>query len=207
MQTDPLNVVLVEDHLAVRTGLEYVLRDAGMQIAGTASGVDEARVLLLRGGYDVALVDIRLGSDSALGVVEETLARDQAAAIVLHTGFTGTGDLKKAARVGARGFVLKSSGTDALVAALRCVAGGGHYVDPGLAPLLVDRAAGSAATALSPREREIFGLLADGLNGQAIAELLFLSPETVRTHVRNGTAKLGAKTRVQAVALLLGRAA
>ena len=202
-----MRLVLIEDHQALREGLELLLDREGCQVVGTAGTADEGRRLVEDLSPDVALVDIRLGSDSALGVVEETLARDQAAAIVLHTGFTGTGDLKKAARVGARGFVLKSSGTDALVAALRCVAGGGHYVDPGLAPLLVDRAAGSAATALSPREREIFGLLADGLNGQAIAELLFLSPETVRTHVRNGTAKLGAKTRVQAVALLLGRAA
>jgi DNA-binding CsgD family transcriptional regulator len=56
---------------------------------------------------------------------------------------------------------------------------------------------------LSPREHEILGLLSEGLTGQAIARLLFLSPETVRTHVRNATRKLGAKTRVQAVALLV----
>ena len=56
---------------------------------------------------------------------------------------------------------------------------------------------------LSPREREILWMLAEGLNGQAIARRLFLSPETVRTHVRNATTKLGAKTRVQAVALVV----
>jgi DNA-binding CsgD family transcriptional regulator len=59
----------------------------------------------------------------------------------------------------------------------------------------------SALVQLSPREREILDLLADGMTGNAIAEHLFLSPETVRTHVRNATTKLGAKTRVQAVAL------
>ena len=56
---------------------------------------------------------------------------------------------------------------------------------------------------LSPREREILGLLSEGLTGQAIAGRLFLSPETVRTHIRNATRKLGAKTRVHAVALML----
>lgn len=207
MQTHRLNVLLIEDHLAVRAGLELVLCDAGMRIAATASGVSEARVLLLHGCYDVALVDIRLGSESALGVVEETLAGDPSAAVVLYTGYTGTVELKTAARIGARGFVLKSSPVDLLVDALRSVAAGGVYVDPGLAPLLVNRVESSPLPALSPREREIFGLLAEGLNGQDIAERLFLSPETVRTHVRNGTAKLGAKTRVQAVALMLKRAA
>ena len=56
---------------------------------------------------------------------------------------------------------------------------------------------------LSPREHEILGLLSEGLTGQAIARRLFLSPETVRTHIRNATMKLGAKTRVHAVALML----
>ena len=58
---------------------------------------------------------------------------------------------------------------------------------------------------LSPREQEILGLLSEGLTGQAIARRLFLSPETVRTHIRNATTKLGAKTRVHAVALMVGQ--
>jgi DNA-binding NarL/FixJ family response regulator len=207
MQTHRLSVLLVADHLAMRAGLEVILRDAGMRIAATASGVAEARSPLMRGRYDVALVDIRLGSESALGVVEETLAQHPSAAVVLYTGYKGTAELKAAMRSGARGIVLKSSPVDRLVDALRTVAAGGFSVDPGLAPLLVNRAETAAVSALSPREREIFGMLAEGLTGQAIAERLFLSPETVRTHVRNGTAKLGAKTRVQAVALMLKSAA
>ena len=62
----------------------------------------------------------------------------------------------------------------------------------------------SSLAQLSPREREILGLLSEGLTGKAIAGRLFLSPETVRTHIRNATTKLGAKTRVHAVALMLG---
>jgi DNA-binding CsgD family transcriptional regulator len=60
---------------------------------------------------------------------------------------------------------------------------------------------------LSPREREILGLLAEGLTGREIARRLYLSPETVRTHIRNATTRLGAKTRVQAVAIMLGHVA
>ncbi len=62
-------------------------------------------------------------------------------------------------------------------------------------------------TPLSPREYEILGLLAEGLTGREIARRLFLSPETVRTHIRNATNRLGAKTRVQAVAIMLGHVA
>ena len=64
--------------------------------------------------------------------------------------------------------------------------------------------AACALAELSPREQEILGLLSEGLTGQAIAGRLFLSPETVRTHIRNARTKLGAKTRVHAVALMLG---
>jgi two-component system, NarL family, response regulator DevR len=65
------------------------------------------------------------------------------------------------------------------------------------------RAERSSLAGLSPREREVLALLSEGLTGRAIARRLFLSPETVRTHVRNATTKLGAKTRVQAVAMLV----
>jgi DNA-binding NarL/FixJ family response regulator len=99
--------------------------------------------------------------------------------------------------------VLKSSPPARLIEALRSVAAGGSYVDPQLAGLLAENTDLTRLSSLSPRELEILELLADGLNGQMIAERLFLSPETVRTHVRNATAKLGARTRVQAVALVV----
>ena len=94
-------------------------------------------------------------------------------------------------------------------ASLRAVAAGGTYVDPELAGQLAEGAELRRLSALSARELEVLELLAEGLNGQMIAERLFLSPETVRTHVRNATSKLGARTRVQAVAMVVrgGRSA
>jgi DNA-binding CsgD family transcriptional regulator len=103
-----------------------------------------------------------------------------------------------------RGFVLPSSPASLLIDALHSIAAGRDYVDPALAALQPGIGEPSPVRHLSPREHEILGLLSEGLTGQAIARRLFLSPETVRTHVRNATAKLGAKTRVQAVALLVG---
>jgi len=201
---EQLRVILVEDHLTVRKGVELLLRSEGIRVAGVASGVEEARALLLRRSYDVALVDVRLGGERSLELVEEVLRREPTASIVLYTGYTGRDSgLAEAVRVGARGFVLKSSPADRLIAALVHVGAGGHYVDPDLAGLLSEDADVSRLTMLSPREYEILGLLAEGLNGQAIASRLFLSPETVRTHVRNATTKLEARTRVQAVALLV----
>lgn len=204
MESDQIEVIVVEDHLGIRKGVELLLRDAGMRVAGVASQLDEARGLLERRRHNVALLDIHLGSENALGLVEEVMERDPYAAVVLYTGFTGPdAGLGEAVRVGARGFVLKASPAPRLIAALRCVAAGGTYIDEDLAAYLTAGADASRLVRLSPREREILDLLADGMTGQAIASSLFLSPETVRTHVRNATTKLGAKTRVQAVALVV----
>jgi DNA-binding NarL/FixJ family response regulator len=204
VQQEQLEVIVVDDHLTMRRGVELLLRDAGFRVAGVAGQVNEARTLLARRRYDVALIDVRLGEESAVELVEEVLRRHPQAPIVLYTGYTrADSGLHAALRAGARGFVLKSSPAPQLIEALRIVAAGGNYVDPKLAGMLSHAGELSRLSSLSPRELEILELLADGLNGQMIADRLFLSPETVRTHVRNATAKLGAHTRVQAVALVV----
>jgi DNA-binding NarL/FixJ family response regulator len=195
----------VDDHLAVRKGIE-LLRSEGFRIAGLAAQVDEARELLARRRHHVALISVHLGTDSALPLVEELLREDPDAAIVLYTGAASAARIKDAVAVGTRGFVLKSSSPGRLIDALRSVATGGTYVDPDLATVLSEDSEASKVASLSPREREIFTLLAEGLTGQAIAQQLYLSPETVKTHIRNATAKLDAKTRVQAVALVVREA-
>jgi len=204
LEYQELEVIVVDDHLAMRRGIELLLREAGFRIAGVAGTLDEARSILSRRRFDVALLDVQLGQESSVGLVEDLLREDPTAPIVLYTGYTGSDStLHEAVRAGARGFVLKTSPAPRLTDALRAVAGGGNYVDPELAGQLAEDGEMQLLSVLSARELEILELLADGLNGQMIAEQLFLSPETVRTHVRNATSKLGARTRVQAVAMVV----
>ncbi|HXD65263.1 MAG TPA: response regulator transcription factor [Solirubrobacteraceae bacterium] len=204
MPSEELEVIVVDDHLAMRRGIELLLREAGFRIAGVAGTLEEARAILSRRRFDVALLDAQLGPESSLGLVEDLLREDPASPIVLYTGYTGADSmLHEAVRAGARGFVLKTSPAPRLTDALRTVAAGGTYIDPELAGQLAEGGEVQRLTALSPRELEVLELLAEGLNGQMIAERLFLSPETVRTHVRNATSKLGARTRVQAVAMVV----
>jgi DNA-binding NarL/FixJ family response regulator len=204
MENTQIEVMLIEDHLVMRRGIELLLRAEGLRVAGVAGEVDEARALLERRRYDVVLSDVRLGANSSLELMAELLRRDADAAIVLYTGYTDPDSgLSEAVRLGARGFVLKTSGAQRLIEALRSVAAGGTYVDPDLAGALAEGAGPPDAVRLSPREHELLCLLAEGLSGQAIAERLFLSPETVRTHIRNAMTKLGAKTRVRAVAMMV----
>ena len=88
METEQLEVIVVEDHLSMRKGIELLLRAEGLRVVGVASQVGEARALLHRRRHDVALIDIRLGDESSVGLVEELLRRDPDAAIVLYTGYT-----------------------------------------------------------------------------------------------------------------------
>ena len=145
---------------------------------------------------------MRLRGSSAIPLIEELLSEQADAPIVLYAGASHPAELDEAVRADPPGLVPVSSPTTRLVEALHTVGDGATYVDPALAPLLAQGQESKVVT-LSPREHEIFTLRAEGLPGQAIAERLFLSPETVKTHIRNATKKLGAKTRVQAIALVM----
>ena len=208
---EQLEVIVVDDHLAMRRGIELLLREAGFRIAGVAGSLDEARAVLSRRRFDVALLDVQLGRAQLARAARGAAARRPGGADrPLHRAHAArTRRCTRRSGPGARGFVLKSSAAPRLTDALRAVAAGGTYVDPGAGGgQLAEGGELQRLGSLSPRELEVLELLADGLNGQLIAERLFLSPETVRTHVRNATSKLGARTRVQAVALVVrGRGA
>jgi DNA-binding NarL/FixJ family response regulator len=203
-ETTPLNVVIVDDHLALRRGMELLLRRAGHHVVGSADDAEAGGALILRRKPDVALVDLALPGMSGAELTRSLLKEDPELRIVLYTGAADERQLMDALDAGAAGFALKSGDPDELEDAIRTVAAGGDYIDPRLTPLLATSANGRTKT-LSPREREILGLLSQGLSGEEAAKQLYLSPETVRTHVRNAMGKLGAATRAHAVALALQR--
>jgi DNA-binding NarL/FixJ family response regulator len=152
---------------------------------------------------DVALVDIRLGEGSGINLTAELVDADPERRIVLYTGSNDIDLLYSGLDSGARGYALKEGTPSELTTALTTVAEGGTYVDPRLHPALLSRRATSTQKALSKREREIMDLLAQGLTGEQVAEKLYLSPETIKTHIRNAMNKLEANTRVHAIAIAL----
>ena len=199
-------VLLADDQLGVRRGLELLLREAGFRLAGLASTAGEAHALLRRRRYDAALVETVLEDEPTAPLLAELFAERPQAPVVSYAG-RDLDALRAAAAVGAPGLVLKSSPPGVLVEALAAVAQGETFVDPGLPerlPAPRARPVRAGISLLSPREREILTLLGEGWSGAEIAGMLYLSAETVRTHVRNAVQKLGARTRTQAVALLIG---
>jgi DNA-binding NarL/FixJ family response regulator len=203
-ETTELNVVIVDDHVALRRGMELLLRRAGHHVVGTADDAEAGEALIIRRKPDVALVDLALPGMSGAELTRSLLKEDPKLRIILYTGAADERQLLDALDAGAAGLALKSGDPAELEQAILTVAAGGDYLDPRLTPLLAKGANGREKT-LSPREREILGLLSQGLSGEEAATQLFLSPETVRTHVRNAMTKLGAATRAHAVALALQR--
>jgi DNA-binding NarL/FixJ family response regulator len=199
----PLRLVLIEDHQALREGLELLLGREGCDVVGTAGTADQGRALIEELDPDVALVDIRLGEESGISLTADLVDADPERRVVLYTGSNDIDLLYSGLDSGARGYALKDGTPSELTTALTTVAEGGTYVDPRLHPALLSRRATEKQRSLSKREREIMDLLAQGLTGEQVAEKLFLSPETIKTHIRNAMSKLEATTRVHAIAIAL----
>jgi DNA-binding NarL/FixJ family response regulator len=198
-----LRLVLIEDHQALREGLELLLGREGCDVVGAAGTAAEGRTLVEDLEPDVALVDIRLGEDDGIELTRRLLRDDPGRRIMLYTGSADEELLFNGLDSGARGYALKEGSPRELVEALSVVAEGGTYVDPRLRPALLSRRSTERLPALSNREREVLDLLAQGLTGEAVAERLVLSAETVKTHIRNAMNKLEAHTRVHAIAIAL----
>jgi DNA-binding NarL/FixJ family response regulator len=199
----PLRLVLIEDHQALREGLELLLGREGIEVLGTAGSAREGRQLVETLEPDVALIDIRLGDDSGIELTADLIDADPERRIMLYTGSSEIDLLISGLDSGARGYALKDGAPSELTTALTTVAGGGTYVDPRLHSALLSRRATQTQKVLSKREREIMELLSEGLTGEQVAERLFLSPETIKTHIRNAMNKLEANTRVHAIAIAL----
>jgi DNA-binding NarL/FixJ family response regulator len=196
-------VLIVDDHLAVGRGIELLLLDAGFGIARHADEPAAARSALRDGAYDVALLELRLQRGDALELARDVLRERPDAPLLLYTGYGEPfAGLAAAARLGVPGLVLTSSPPQTLIDAVGALAGGGTYRDPEVDARLAASPQSARLAALTPREWQVLRLLADGYAGPEIAEQLHLSLETVRTHIRNAATKLGARTRVQAAALV-----
>ena len=198
-------VALIDDHEALRGGLEVLLGQAGHEVVGAAGNVAAGLDLVEHAEPELALVDIRLPDGSGIDLTRELLERFPDLAVVLYTGDADADVLYEGLDSGARGYVLKAGTIDELLAAIQQVAAGGSYVDPRLDRILLSPRATARVAQLSPREREIMHLMAEGMTAEQIGNQLGVSVETVRTHVRNVIRKLQARNRVHAIAIALER--
>ncbi|MEZ5099151.1 MAG: response regulator transcription factor [Thermoleophilia bacterium] len=182
--SDPVSCLVADDHPAVVEAVCDYLEANGIEIAGRARDGEEAATKIETRKPAVALVDLRMPRLSGIELARRTQRSAPSTSIILYTAFGDRALLTEALDAGARGFVLKEAPLADLMRAVEMVAAGHTYVDPVLAGVLASSEAAAKLPALTQRERDVLRLLADGLSNEEIGKKLFISPETVRTHVR-----------------------
>ena len=207
--TAPIRVLLVDDDHLMRAGLRAVLSsDDSVEVVGEAGDGREAIERARRLRPDVVLMDLRMPRLDGVAATRELLAAAPDAKVLVVTTFEEDDDIFGSLSAGASGFLLKRTRPEDLIEGIRTVAAGESLLSPSVTRRVVDRMArqpvlGAAPDArledLTPRERDVLGLVARGLGNREIAAELVVEESTVKTHVKRILMKLGLRDRVQAV--------
>jgi DNA-binding NarL/FixJ family response regulator len=200
--SDVVRVVVADDQQVVREGLVALLGLIdGVDVVGAAANGVEAVELVARGNVDVVLMDLKMPLLDGVAATARLTADHPDVAVLVLTTYADDVSIANALRAGARGYLTKDAGRAEIGAALRSTAAGQSTFDPevtkrlvaGLTPLV------SAGDGLTARETEVLRLIAQGLSNTEIAAQLFISEATVKTHINNTFAKIGARHRAEAV--------
>lgn len=202
--TDPLRIVLADDHVVVRAGIRMIVEGIeGWEVVAECGDAADAARLVRAHHADVLVLDLGMPGRPPLEIVPELRRTEPATRVVILTMEADPTIARKALASGAAAYVLKEAADSALVDAIRTTAAGGTYLDPGLGALVATAPAVSRMDALSERELEVLRLIALGETNAEIAEGLCLSVRTVETHRSHILKKTGCSTRAQLVAYAL----
>ncbi len=210
-----LRILIIDDHTLFRVGLDGLLTSRGIEVVAAVGSGHEAQRLVDKLNPDIILLDMRMPGINGLEVLAMLREKNESLPIVMLTTSTDENDLLKSLRSGAQGYLLKDMEPDELVLALREIVAGKTVVAPDLAPILARAVQGkiteedekddSPFSALTPRETEILGLLAEGQSNKAIARNLGISDGTVKLHVKAILRKLNVHSRVEAAVMAVER--
>jgi len=201
-------LLVVDDVPLFRAGLTAALQGAGYDVVGEAADGESAVALAETHQPDIVLLDVLMPGVSGIEVLEKIQAVATRSDVVLLTGSESEEDMVAAIKGGARGYILKDMPFEELVASIDTVASGGAAVSPGMAGKLFDvtrqllrhqELVGARKPSLTGREIEVLELVADGKTSREIGDLLFISENTVKNHIRNILDKLGLHSRNEAV--------
>jgi DNA-binding NarL/FixJ family response regulator len=206
--TSPITVLIADDHPVVRQGLRGMLAADDIEVVGEAGTGWEAVALVRQLSPDVVLMDVRMPEMDGLAAMAEMKKTDIQSAVIVLTTYYNVRYLVRAVIYGAAAYFLKGIARDELLGAIRAVHAGESLLKIPQLRAIVDRvlkedsklapAAVKKMRGLTRREREILGLVVQGLTNRQIAELLCISQATVKTHVENIIEKLGVSDRTQA---------
>lgn len=202
MPTNPIRVLLVDDHAIARNGVRLMLGTAGdIEVVGEASNAQEAMQLIETLEVDVALLDITMPGKNGLDLLKSMKAERPRLGVLMLSTYSEEIYAVRALKLGAAGYLTKDVPTAVLIEAVRKVAKGGKHVSPALVDKLASMIGGGAPAAgheaLSNRELEVFKLIAKGESLVRIGELLHLSPNTVTTYRTRILEKMGMTTNAE----------
>ena len=201
-----IRVLIADDHPVVRGGLRGMFAtQPDLELVGEAETGTEAVSLTRRLKPDVILMDLRMPEMDGVAATEQIKHSDPETRVVVLTTYDSDSDILRAVEAGATGYLLKDTPEETLYEAVRAVAEGRPLLAPSATTLLIERTRRPPEENLSGREIEVLGLVARGSSNREIAEALWISEATVKSHLIRIYAKLGVTDRTAAVTTAIKR--
>ena len=202
--SDAIRVAIADDHPVVRRGLRAFLDSLDdIEVVGEAADGERAVQLVVTEEPDVLLLDLKMPKLDGIGVISRLRSRGTSTRILVLTSFTAQQQVIPAIQAGADGYLLKDADPSELEQAIRAVYRGDPLLAPEAAAAVMAAVSGQTLDLpeldrLTPREREVLAGLGRGLSNRSLAEELFITEKTIKTHVSSILMKLGLADRVQA---------
>ena len=203
MNKEVIKVLMVDDHVVVREGIKALIdEEDGMKVVGEASDGKQAIVKACSCEPDVILMDLIMPGKDGIEAIKEIKEEDPDARILILTSFSDESKVIQAVKAGASGYLMKDATPPELIEAIRNVNKGESSLDPGVAKTVLSsiqtKGNEKGEEHLTEREVEVLKLIAEGLSNEDIADRLFISERTVRSHVSKILKKLELENRTQA---------
>lgn len=197
----PIEILIVDDHPIVRAGLVSLLsKEPGLHVTRSVNSGEAALAFLERHPVEIVLLDLRMPKLGGLDLIPLLCRLPIAPRVLILSSFDYEEEIYRAAKAGARGYLLKDSTRTQIVEALRRVAGGHLHFPNGFAERIAER---EARSGLSPREQDVLMMISKGLTNKEIGRALLISQFTVRNHVNHILEKLDAGDRTEAVSIAM----
>jgi DNA-binding NarL/FixJ family response regulator len=198
-----IRVLVVDDHQIVRMGMRAMIDgEADMEVVAEAGEGRAAITAYETHRPDITIMDLRLPGMSGPEIITEIRKRSPNANIIVVTTYDADEDVYRAVQAGARGYLLKGTFVEGMLEAIRHVHAGRRLIAPEVAARLADRV---ASPSLTSREISVLELVAKGMSNKEIGATLFLTEDTIKTHLRHAFAKLGVNDRTEAALLAVQR--